>query len=343
MTFGRFAALPTIHIFWYRPCVPTIAGGILRTSEDGGLDSESRCPKSASVTQKTSGHCYFDYVAKEQDDCHLKEVLCDEDGWMLAKVDNKKGMVPKTHWTGRLSAQGTFKGKTVALKIPRPQPTSLKVDTIKVQAKVREALEREALIFYPLLLVLELCEGGTLFSLCRKMSEDPLVHADLKADNVLIKERPLEHAKPVVVSDSIYSPSKSLTWTFKEFEHQEGQLWWFMFLWEVLSCQAPFSNYDFHVVMYAVVRKEKTLHVPENCPMELRDVFSQCWKRDTKKRPSFSQILQLLEVAEKKLTTATNGISKKKTRNDQPNQAKLHLMRSRVRLKMALSKCQQKK
>lgn len=34
---------------------------------------------------------------------------------------------------------------------------------------------------------------------------------------------------------------------------KQSDVWSFgVFLWETLSCKVPFSNYDFHVVMYAV-------------------------------------------------------------------------------------------
>lgn len=92
---------------------------------------------------------------------------------------------------------------------------------------------------------------------------------------------------------------------------KQSDVWSFgIFLWETLSCKVPFSNYDFHVVMYAVrksfkiiffkiVKKEKTPHVPENCPFELREVFNNCWKKNSQDRASFSCIIALLEKAEK--------------------------------------------
>jgi serine/threonine protein kinase len=169
---------------------------------------------------------------------------------MLAKVDNKRGMVPKNYvvlvgsqpnkinpadiervkngqsdvtiGSGGFAdvLRAVYRGEPVALKVPRSSRQ-------KTPTKIRETLEREALILSrldhknivgfhglsldPLFLVLELCEGGTLFSLCRKLSssdplttiywakqvasamdhlhsrEDPLVHADLKADNGELK------------------------------------------------------------------------------------------------------------------------------------------------------------
>ncbi|KAI1714879.1 protein tyrosine kinase domain-containing protein [Ditylenchus destructor] len=358
------------------------------------------------------GTAYFDYQAREHDELSLKrgsvvEIIkkdCDEDGWIEAKIDNKRGMVPK-NYIGLIGSQpnliefsqiqnstkiigtggssdvylGTFRNQQIALKIPKKKQG---MDVMKI----REALEREALFLsrlkhdhivgfigmslHPMLLVLELCEGGTLFNLCRRMSssdaltvvtwakqvasamehlhnrEDPLVHADLKADNVLIKEIPCECG---LNSDNWKDPSnypeedgpmqyvcrecggrplKFLTLKLTDFGlsrsvntkrgsicgswswmppevieknqySKQSDVWSFgVFLWEVLSCKIPFTNYDAHVIMIAIVERKKTLPLPENCPEELQAVFGGCWKRRAAERHSFSTIIKLLEEAE---------------------------------------------
>ncbi len=122
--------------------------------------------------------------------------------------------------------------QSVALKVPFTDPNNHggeNTDRVK-KACLREALILSRLQTHPnivgfygicveptMQLVIELCAGGTLFHLLRKMRSgsdarvamrwarqvaaamrhlhtrpDPMVHADLKADNVLIKEWPCE-------------------------------------------------------------------------------------------------------------------------------------------------------
>lgn len=228
-----------------------------KTMDSEGPDELSRPSTSASSRSDVRmrklqrvGTALWDYQARENDELSLRpgslvkivSEECGEDGWMIAQIDNKKGMVPKNYVvlvgiqpsiisaddvkrTPKLLGSGGFadvylgyyKGQDVALKVSRSDQD-------------KEALVREALIlsrmnhknivgFFglslnPHFIVLELCEGKTLFNLGRQMissdvltvigwsrqvgealqylhSQDvSLVYADLKAENVLIKELP---------------------------------------------------------------------------------------------------------------------------------------------------------
>ncbi|CAD5217263.1 unnamed protein product [Bursaphelenchus okinawaensis] len=119
--------------------------------------------------------------------------------------------------------RGLYKGQMVALKIPRfnkGENQSKKIESLKREALVYARLNHKNIVaFYGICiespcLLLELCEGGTLMRLYRELSfavfstvikwglqvaegmnhlhnrDDALLHADLKADNILVKEVP---------------------------------------------------------------------------------------------------------------------------------------------------------
>ncbi|KAL3117196.1 hypothetical protein niasHT_007599 [Heterodera trifolii] len=177
---------------------------------------------------------------------------CGQEGWALARVDDlgrgdgtRVGIVPR-HYLALMGSQpeivakesvkrtddalgagsyaevfrGTYKGKEVALKLARTDCG----EALKREALILSRLCHENIVQFfamsidPVFIVLELCEGGTLHSLYRKMESsdvltvifwakqvacalehlhgmnEPLVYADMKAENVLIKQKPCECA-----------------------------------------------------------------------------------------------------------------------------------------------------
>ena len=72
-------------------------------------------------------------------------------------------------------------------------------------------------------------------------------------------------------------------------------------LWELLTCRIPWagSNYTFaHLIIRAVVRGER----PEVTEEDLKDVpggyvalMKQCWQSEPKERPTFKNVMSMLE------------------------------------------------
>uniref|UniRef100_A0A914HF87 mitogen-activated protein kinase kinase kinase n=1 Tax=Globodera rostochiensis TaxID=31243 RepID=A0A914HF87_GLORO len=332
------------------------------------------------------GMAVFDYEAREQDELTLKrgsmmkivEEECGEEGWALARMGwerdgTRVGKVPK-HYVALLGSQpemvekdsvrrsdeflgagsyaevfrGTYKGKQVALKLPRAENG----EALKREALILSRLRHENIVQFfgispdPLFIVLELCEGGNLFSLYRKMSssevltvifwakqvasaiehlharDEPLVYADMKAENVLIKQKPCDDGqcrkcKKMCINRLTLkladfnvtrhigvkrdSCSGSLPWKSPEMEnanaHPSMDIWSFgTFFWELLSRKVP--NWVSIYIWINKKTKGPPLPLPEDLPPELRRVFDGCWRREISERPSIVQVRAQLEEAE---------------------------------------------
>ncbi|XP_032492447.1 mitogen-activated protein kinase kinase kinase 20 isoform X4 [Phocoena sinus] len=66
-------------------------------------------------------------------------------------------------------------------------------------------------------------------------------------------------------------------------------------LWEMLTREAPFKGLEGLQVAWLVVEKNERLTIPSSCPKSFAELLHQCWEADAKKRPSFKQIISILE------------------------------------------------
>ncbi|XP_046846393.1 mitogen-activated protein kinase kinase kinase 20-like [Xenia sp. Carnegie-2017] len=66
-------------------------------------------------------------------------------------------------------------------------------------------------------------------------------------------------------------------------------------LWEMLTREIPFEGMEGVQVALLVVTKQKRLTIPSTCPSPFSKLMQQCWKTDPKERPSFKEILPLIE------------------------------------------------
>ncbi|XP_076823262.1 tyrosine-protein kinase TXK-like isoform X1 [Clavelina lepadiformis] len=149
------------------------------------------------------------------------------------------------------------------------------------------------------------------FQVCDAMKyleQNQLIHRDLAARNCLVgKNRqikvadfgltrfvlddeytsslgskfPIKWAAPEVLNYTMFS-SKSDVWAF-------GVLMWELFTGGLMPYRA-LSNTD---VVDQVARGYK-LERPNNCPHEVYRVMKQCWEMETEKRPSFEELLNIL-------------------------------------------------
>uniref|UniRef100_A0A8C3F8M2 Mitogen-activated protein kinase kinase kinase 20 n=1 Tax=Chrysemys picta bellii TaxID=8478 RepID=A0A8C3F8M2_CHRPI len=66
-------------------------------------------------------------------------------------------------------------------------------------------------------------------------------------------------------------------------------------LWEMLTREVPFKGLEGLQVAWLVVEKNERLTIPSSCPRSFAELMHQCWEANSKKRPSFKQIISILE------------------------------------------------
>ncbi|XP_069081461.1 mitogen-activated protein kinase kinase kinase 20 isoform X3 [Pleurodeles waltl] len=66
-------------------------------------------------------------------------------------------------------------------------------------------------------------------------------------------------------------------------------------LWEMLTREVPFKGLEGLQVAWLVVEKNERLTIPSSCPASFAQLMRHCWDADSKKRPSFKQIIANLE------------------------------------------------
>ena len=158
------------------------------------------------------------------------------------------------------------------------------------------------------------------------LHEHNIVHRDLKASNVLVREdidwnycfvADYEcsvgtlgtgfHRAPEILQalkEKVNSKEREKLFTKKVDVYSYG-----MTCYEILTGKLPFEGYEKY--MYDVVLNGKPLEVPEYVDDWMRDLLTRCWQFDHTARPSFQEILNILRensaVIEAHLSTARNA------------------------------------
>lgn len=133
-----------------------------------------------------------------------------------------------------------------------------------------------------------------------------VIHRDLKSKNVVISTEYFCKicdfgASRFIDSTTKMSVAGTLPWMAPEVIQslpvsEACDVWSFgVVLWELLTHEVPFKGIEGFQVAWAVVEKEERLTVPKCCPPKFADLMSWCWKTDPKERPSFHQILKILQ------------------------------------------------
>ncbi|KAL3280389.1 hypothetical protein HHI36_017874 [Cryptolaemus montrouzieri] len=152
------------------------------------------------------------------------------------------------------------------------------------------------------------------------LSANGIIHRDLAARNVLITE---DHVCKVadfgfardVIASHIYERKSEgrlpIRWMAPESLYDnifsvKSDVWSFgILMWEVVTLgSTPYPGMSAAEVMKKV-RDGYRLDKPEHCRRELYNIMYYCWDKDAKKRPSFSECVELLE---KLLMTETDYI-----------------------------------
>jgi sterile alpha motif and leucine zipper-containing kinase AZK len=140
-------------------------------------------------------------------------------------------------------------------------------------------------------------------------SEAPIkiIHRDLKSNNVLITGEDMS-CKICDFGSSrfgIQTTKMTITGTFPWMSpeiiqskpaNQSCDIWSFgVVLWELITGEIPFKGIEEFQIAFLVVEKDYRLPIPNGCPPVFSSLMQMCWQTDPKLRPTFKQILSILD------------------------------------------------
>lgn len=147
------------------------------------------------------------------------------------------------------------------------------------------------------------------------------IHRDLAARNILLTHgritkicdfglaRDIKNDSNYVVKGNARLPVKwmapesifNCVYTF------ESDVWSYgIFLWELFSLgSSPYPGMPVDSKFYKMIKEGFRMLSPEHAPAEMYDIMKTCWDADPLKRPTFKQIVQLIE---KQISESTNHI-----------------------------------
>lgn len=144
-----------------------------------------------------------------------------------------------------------------------------------------------------------------------------IIHRDLKPDNLLltanqknIKLIDFGLAREETVTEMMTAETGTYRWMAPELystvtlrrgekKHYTNKVDVYSFgivLWELLTNRMPFEGMSNLQAAYAAAFKQERPHLPEDTPPELVFVVQSCWVEDPNSRPSFSQIIRMLNA-----------------------------------------------
>ncbi|KAL6520850.1 hypothetical protein OROGR_017419 [Orobanche gracilis] len=142
-----------------------------------------------------------------------------------------------------------------------------------------------------------------------------IIHRDLKPDNLLLtanqkslKLADFGLAREETVTEMMTAETGTYRWMAPELystvtlrqgekKHYNNKVDVYSFgivLWELLTNRMPFEGMSNLQAAYAAAFKQERPSLPEDAPPELAYIIQSCWVEDPNMRPSFSQIIRML-------------------------------------------------
>ncbi|CAN6580060.1 hypothetical protein ACFX13_032207 [Malus domestica] len=142
-----------------------------------------------------------------------------------------------------------------------------------------------------------------------------LIHRDLKSDNLLIssdksiKIADFGVARIEVQTEGMTPETGTYRWMAPEMiQHrhytQKVDVYSFgIVLWELITGMLPFQNMTAVQAAFAVVNKSVRPNIPNDCLPVLCEIMTRCWDANPDVRPSFTEVVRMLEHAETEIMT----------------------------------------
>eukprot|EP00929_Paragymnodinium_shiwhaense_P029315 TRINITY_DN16823_c0_g1_i1.p1 TRINITY_DN16823_c0_g1~~TRINITY_DN16823_c0_g1_i1.p1 ORF type:complete len:417 (-),score=122.96 TRINITY_DN16823_c0_g1_i1:105-1355(-) len=154
--------------------------------------------------------------------------------------------------------------------------------------------------------------------------DPPIIHRDLKSMNLLMEAHVTGPSDPVSVKVSDFGMSRMMNGNvFGKMTIGAGTCHWMapevlagddynekvdvysfaMVLFEIICREIPFEYEEPAGVRDLVIQgaRPDLEAVPPNCPKAMKQLMVQCWNQEREKRPSFEELIKMLEAIQEKI------------------------------------------